>query len=76
MKFLMLLGLLLTLVTACSSPEEKLEVEQAEAKAEYKEEVKEAQEDYQEEQKDEAQDIVDESKKVEINEEESEIKVD
>jgi len=76
----MLLISVLALVSACSSPQERHEERQADAKEQYNEDLKESQEQFEEEElnakRDDAKDMVDDSDDVQIDEGEGRIQVD
>ncbi len=76
MKKIVLFLSAFVLAVSCSTPQEKLEERQAEAREEYDESMKEAQEEYQEDQKDEAEDMVEDSDGVKINKDQNQIQVD
>jgi len=69
MKFLIMTLAILSFSTACSTPKEKYEERQEEAREDYEEELKEAQEEYRENSKDEAKEMIDDSDGVKIDDE-------
>lgn len=70
----------LVVASACSSPTEKHEERQADAKREYNKEMKESQEEYQEEdletRRDKAKDMVDNSDELKVDKSRGKIQVD
>ncbi len=74
MKLLLLCSLLI-LGAACSSPKEKYEEKQAEAKQDYDEDLKEAEEEYTDDQKDESKEYVDESDSATVDKDNKQINV-
>lgn len=76
MKVLLALCSLVIFSVACSSPQEKYEKRQAEARADYKEDQIEAQEDLKEDQKEEAEEYVEDSDSATINRDEQKVDVE
>ncbi len=67
MKLLLTLCSLLVFSVACSSPKEKYEERQAEAREQYDEDRKEAQEELKEDEKEEAEEYVEDSDEATID---------
>ena len=80
MKLISMLLISALALVSCSSPKERHEERQAEAKEDYQEELKESQEQYEEEdldsRRDEAKDMVDDSDDVKVDEDAGKIQVD
>jgi hypothetical protein len=70
----------LALVSSCSSPKERNEQRQAEAKKQYDQKLKQSQEQYEKDEmnvkRDQAKDMIDKSDSVEVNKDKGDIKVD
>ena len=79
MKKILMLATLTVLAAACSSPKERYEERQADARSAYDESLKEAQEDYKEEEldgkKEQAQEMIEDGDAVNVNEDEGKIQV-
>lgn len=79
MKKVFILATLAVLSIACSSPKERYEERQADAREDYNESLKEAQEDYRDEEMDEkketATEMIDDSDDIKVNEDDGKILV-